>query len=105
MKNLTTTKQSKTTLKTLNGIRVLSLCWVCCAHVFVFITYTGMLDNILEFNRHIVDEHPWMLFIVNGTVSVDSFFIIGGMLSGYLLVKRFRKIKSDEYLSICCDCS
>ena len=87
------TKQKKFTdpsLRSLNGLRVLSLCWVIGGHVFLELAFAWP-SNILEIVDTIVSENPNMIWIVNGTVSVDNFFVMGGLLTGYLMKRYFDK--------------
>ena len=84
--NLMSTNQPKNTVKTLHGLRVISLVWVILGHVFLFLNY-GYIRNVLEITRSFVQDNPNTIWIVNGTFSVDTFFTIGGFLTGYLFYK------------------
>jgi len=69
----------------INGIRFLSLTWVILGHVFAFFL-AGVSNPIYPYTTVIkrVTFQP----IVNGTFSVDSFFVLSGLLTSYLFFKR-----------------
>ena len=69
----------------INGIRFLSLTWVILGHVFAF--FLAAISNpIYPYTTAIkrVTIQP----IINGTFSVDSFFVLSGFLTSYLFFKR-----------------
>ena len=83
IKDLMDTNQPESTLKTLNGIRVISLFWVMLGHAFLYaIWLTPNNRNEVTF---FVMESPSFIWLTNATFSVDNFFVIGGFLTGYLL--------------------
>lgn len=87
VENLMSNHQSKTTLKTLNGLRVMSLFWVITGHVWSAGIFYGGARNAIELFQHLGADHPNTIIVLNGTTSVDSFFLIGGLLTGYLMTK------------------
>ncbi|XP_072028216.1 nose resistant to fluoxetine protein 6-like [Amphiura filiformis] len=75
-------------LGSLNGIRVLSMWWVILGHSMYF-PYGLRYDNPV----YIVDQFDkTALFpVLNGTFSVDTFFVLSGFLVTYLTLKELRK--------------
>jgi peptidoglycan/LPS O-acetylase OafA/YrhL len=77
-----TTKLIKITTSTpdqlpcLNGLKCLSMVWIVAGHQFSVPKY--MLEWI---------ENLYSMIIVSGTLSVDTFFTIGGALMSYSFLK------------------
>ncbi|KAJ8950673.1 hypothetical protein NQ314_007803 [Rhamnusium bicolor] len=72
-------------LSCLNGIKLLSMFWVIIGHIFTIYPSVMPLTNY----KAVLD---WMeslssMIIVSGTLSVDSFFLIGGALVVYGFIK------------------
>ena len=80
-------RQSESAIKSIHGIRVLSLCWVCIGHSFVNLTF-GFSTNALDMTKYIAVEYPIMTIILNSTFSVDTFFTIGGLVAGYVQARN-----------------
>ncbi|CAF3230961.1 unnamed protein product [Rotaria socialis] len=67
-------------LSCLNGIRVLSLWWIIIGHTFLYAAYYS--DNVLTiFNW---SRQLWFQIIVQGVLSVDSFFVLSGLLTTFI---------------------
>ncbi|XP_072938825.1 uncharacterized protein [Epargyreus clarus] len=89
---LLTFKSSKGTLECLDGIRVLAMMWVILGHTF----------TMYNFTYNMVDVGSWMmgvdgLWVTTAPISVDTFFMIAGVLlvyttagklNGYQLLNR-----------------
>ena len=92
LKYLSSFEQSPAALKSINGIRVLSLCWVCLGHQFLImiLSYT---DNNGEILKHFSSDYPNMIILMNGTFSVDTFYAIGGLVASYVLTRKILKLK------------
>lgn len=87
-KAILATKSAEGAITAINGIRVISLTWVIMGHVYI-IGMEGMPDNILEmFN---VLHRFTFLVVSNAYVSVDSFFVLSGLLVSYLTLRRVAK--------------
>ena len=84
------TKQPPTAITSLNGIRVISMCWVILAHTFLWCLST--ISNPLYV---IFDVAPRFSAqpIVNGFFSVDSFFFLSGVLVAYLTLREMQRKK------------
>ena len=77
------------TLTVLNGVRVLSICWVIVGHGFGFIFFAPVA-NITTVEQMTSDK--LFAIIPGGFYAVDSFFFLSGFLSFYLLsIKLYRK--------------
>ncbi|XP_028392819.1 nose resistant to fluoxetine protein 6-like isoform X2 [Dendronephthya gigantea] len=90
-----TTKIMKTdvppaAIKTINGIRVLSITWVILGHTFSSFG-TDRVVNRLEINKD--GQLLSVMAIISGTYSVDSFFFLSGLLVAYTC---FRKLKDKD---------
>lgn len=70
-------------LSSLHGIRVITLGWVILGHSYAFIVFYS--DNPLEAFNFI--KRFSFTMISNGFFSVDSFFLMSGVLTGYLFIK------------------
>ncbi|XP_065155196.1 nose resistant to fluoxetine protein 6-like [Atheta coriaria] len=71
-------------LECLSGIRSISMMWVLIGHVFNISTMVGVA-NTLNFGSFITDG--WTMYIRGATVSVDSFFLMGGIVMIYVYLK------------------
>lgn len=70
-------------LSSLHGIRVITLGWVILGHSYAFIVFYS--DNPLEALNFI--QRFSFTIVSNAFFSVDSFFLISGVLTGYLFIK------------------
>ena len=93
-------EQRESVMKSLHGIRVLSLMWVASGHTLMFSFYSLKTKNIFEVFSHFVEEHPLMNIWNNATFSVDSFFVIGGILTGYIFLKKFQNAKGESKIKV-----
>lgn len=76
-------------ITSIHGIRVLSLAWVILGHLYVFVEFSSQPDNLLNMVS-IIHRFTFMP-ISNAYVSVDTFFLLSGVLVGYLTLKRIDK--------------
>ncbi len=83
-------------LPVLNGMRVMSLGWVILGHSLLILLYSS--DNPLYlFYR---SENLLIQVITNGTPSVDSFFVMGGMLVMFGGLKTLDKHNGNPYRDV-----
>lgn len=82
------TSQPKGTLTCVNGIRFLSISWVILGHTYAF--GVGMADNIATFLPQMLKRFTFQA-IINATVSVDTFFVLSGLLVSYLSLREMKK--------------
>ncbi|XP_045202094.2 nose resistant to fluoxetine protein 6-like [Mercenaria mercenaria] len=82
------TNQPKGTLTSVNGIRFLSMSWVILGHTIGFgIPHTSNASTLVPklFKRFTFQA------ILNGTVSVDTFFVLSGLLVSYISSREMKK--------------
>ncbi|CAG7815907.1 unnamed protein product [Allacma fusca] len=81
------TKGGSENFSCLNGIRFLTMAWVLLSHVFL--SATSMAWNGVDI-KHIYKD--WTAYpILNGTLAVDTFFVLSGFLVSYNLLKMLDK--------------
>ncbi|XP_062571306.1 nose resistant to fluoxetine protein 6-like [Saccostrea cucullata] len=87
-KKLLSTKKTASTLGAVNGVRFFSMSWVILGHTLAFglqvVSNLGYIVPILLKRR---SYHV----IINALVSVDSFFLLSGLLVSYLLLRELRR--------------
>ncbi|KAL3271387.1 hypothetical protein HHI36_021871 [Cryptolaemus montrouzieri] len=69
----------------LNGLKALSMAWVVLGHTYANVGVSAATDNIV-FLSDWMDDAKNML-IISGTLSVDTFFTVGGLLTVYTFMK------------------
>ncbi|XP_067685689.1 O-acyltransferase like protein-like [Haliotis asinina] len=80
-------KRSPASISCLNGIRVLSMSWVILGHTFLnLITNVENGADLLPITKSFSFQ-----VIMNGTLSVDTFFFLSGLLVTYLFLKETEK--------------
>ncbi|XP_061163959.1 nose resistant to fluoxetine protein 6-like [Saccostrea echinata] len=89
-KKILGTSQPKGSLTAINGIRFLSMSWVILGHTLVFIL--GNTSNTLVYYSDFMGRVSSQV-IFNALVSVDTFFVLSGLLTSYLLLKQMSKTK------------
>ncbi|XP_067946999.1 nose resistant to fluoxetine protein 6-like [Watersipora subatra] len=80
-------------LQALDGIRFLSMSWVIMGHVYAFMgvgPYTKNIAAALQFGK---DGEWTYMGVYGGLFAVDSFFLLSGLLVGYLFLKMMAKVK------------
>ncbi|XP_053380232.1 nose resistant to fluoxetine protein 6-like [Mercenaria mercenaria] len=82
------TNQPKGTLTSVNGIRFLSMTWVILGHVYGF--GTNLTDNLATYFPQMAKRFTFQA-ILNATVSVDTFFVLSGLLVSYLSLREMKK--------------
>ena len=82
---LFTINRSKKVIKCIDGIRSLSLFWVIIGHAVS--QNLVPTSNIAQLLRKM--QNGYLVAIYSATVSVDSFFLIGGLLTAYLATKSW----------------
>jgi len=82
------TRQPAGTIKCLNGIRVISISWVILGHCLVVLQM--VTENVTQTGKVHVNRWTFQA-IYNATFSVDSFFVLSGLLLTYLTLSEMRK--------------
>jgi hypothetical protein len=94
-KSIFNLSETKDELSCLNGIRVLSLGWIIFGHVFILsIVYS---NNLLIVNDWLKSFS--FLLVSNSFFSVDSFFLLSGLLTAYIFMKEFKKRNESNELN------
>ncbi|KAH8337676.1 hypothetical protein KR074_006562 [Drosophila pseudoananassae] len=75
-------------IQCLNGIRCMSLIWVIFCHEYAFTMISPNL-NTLDLVAWV--PKPFSSFMVHGYFSVDSFFVLGGMLVSMIVLRTMEK--------------
>ncbi|XP_043077858.1 O-acyltransferase like protein [Puntigrus tetrazona] len=94
---LLTTESSGSSYSSLNGIRILSLLWIISGHTVQLSAWSN-LDNDKRW-KEMVERNPLYIFAFSGPVylAVDSFLLLGGLLSAKSLLSSIQR--SDNTLS------
>ncbi|XP_021707319.1 nose resistant to fluoxetine protein 6 isoform X1 [Aedes aegypti] len=72
----------------LNGIRVISMVWIVFCHNYMMLFFAPLVNKVAIFDW--IKSYHSML-VVGGTVSVDSFFLLSGLLVCWSLLKELDK--------------
>ena len=88
-KSILSTNVAEGSITSINGIRVISLTWIILGHFYMFNFLSAKPDNLLNVLNVI---HRFSFLPVNNAyVSVDTFFLLSGLLVSYLTLKRIDK--------------
>lgn len=79
------TSTAKGPLTCLNGLRVISMCWVIQGHTYSFAV---LVMKDINYAENTLRKQFSFQPIVNGTYSVDTFFFLSGLLVAYLALKE-----------------
>ena len=83
---ITATHQPANGITSINGIRVISMFWVILGHTFLWGTAYGVVANSKEALKTVPKRFLFQP-MHNFTYSVDSFFVLSGLLS-YLSIRE-----------------
>lgn len=87
-KVLSTEAPPPTAVQAVNGVRVLSMSWVILGHTYIFLI--SNFKNLIPVAPELI--HRWTFQIVlNAIFSVDSFFLLSGLLVSYLTLHELEK--------------
>ncbi|KAJ1526315.1 hypothetical protein ONE63_009465 [Megalurothrips usitatus] len=92
---LTISPPSDSNFTCINGIRFLSAMWVVMGHRY----YAGLqipFTNFIPFTQRMHDLS--FMMVVNALLSVDTFFVMGGMVNCYVIMKVTRGRKSFNWI-------
>ncbi|ESP02880.1 hypothetical protein LOTGIDRAFT_230381 [Lottia gigantea] len=88
-RNILNSKAPPGSLGCLNGIRVLSIVWVILSHFME--TLLNQVENKKDFKD--LTSTFWFQVIYNGTLAVDTFFFLSGLLVAYQFIRVVKKTK------------
>lgn len=80
------TRKSTSMFSAFNGIRVLSMFWVICGHTWL-IFINKRIDNSKHTSESLMDGKIWTETIKQGTLAVDTFLLLSGLLVTYITMK------------------
>ena len=86
------TRQPPSAITSINGVRVISMFWVIMCHNFVFFFATLGVRNFAYLAEDVMPRFSSQV-IINGFVSVDSFFFLSGVLVSYLTLREMKRRK------------
>uniref|UniRef100_A0A1I7U0N3 NRF domain-containing protein n=1 Tax=Caenorhabditis tropicalis TaxID=1561998 RepID=A0A1I7U0N3_9PELO len=69
-------------IKSLDCIRLFSMCWVVTGHSFIYLIFSDTFMPVVDFPKHF-----WNHLLLNAFVSVDTFFVLSGIVMTYLFFK------------------
>ncbi|KAK8406207.1 hypothetical protein O3P69_007137 [Scylla paramamosain] len=82
-------KENEEVISCLHGMRVLSMCWVVIAHSYLLSIMNSANKGLIT---QMVAEHPYFYqIILNGYPSVDTFFVMSGLLVAYNVTKEYQR--------------
>ena len=91
---ITTTKQPRSAIESLNGIRVISMFWIILFHIHVWSTYYKPLSNNAVLTRDILSRF-WYQIILNGNFAVDTFIVLSATVAAYNSLRSMEKKQSN----------
>ncbi|KAK0099205.1 hypothetical protein PV326_000042 [Microctonus aethiopoides] len=96
-KSLLNTKKTDDTISCLDGLRFLSICWIIYGHTY-YMKVVGVQMDL----THVATMHEiWTnLFILNGNIVTDTFFLLSGILLTYSELGRKQRQPSEYRLNI-----
>ncbi|XP_046738801.1 nose resistant to fluoxetine protein 6-like isoform X1 [Diprion similis] len=81
------TKVKPDTLQSVQGIRVLCMCWVILGHGCIFL-FIRPVVNVFEINKW---SNSWpSLFVEAAPFAVETFFVVSGFFTAYMLLKTLK---------------
>ena len=84
------THQPVSAITSINGIRVISMFWVILGHTYIWQLHFMVVANGSEFAEKI-PSHFLFQPVVSFAFSVDSFFVLSGLLLSYLTMKEMER--------------
>ena len=86
------TFQPPSAITSINGIRVISMFWVILGHTFLWGLFYRVTDNAVYAIENVPKTFAFQP-VANSYLSVDSFFVMSGLLLSYLGIKEMERRK------------
>ena len=86
--NILSTRQPTGSLACLNGLRVISINWVVLGHTVLLLARNG--NNAIDYAQKAIKRWTFQA-VVNATPSVDTFFVLSGVLVAYVTLNNLKK--------------
>ncbi|XP_076316444.1 nose resistant to fluoxetine protein 6-like isoform X2 [Tachypleus tridentatus] len=95
---LLNTSRSQESIEVLHGIRVLTIIWIITGHSCSFALRWLFFRSSIGIGS--VSQSLWIQPLVNGTLSVDTFFFLSGFLVTFLTLKKLKKSEGKLHLGL-----
>ena len=82
-------RQPPNAITSLNGMRVICMCWIILGHIFLWGLGLGATANVLEVNA--LSKRFSFQIITNAFFAVDNFFVLSGLLLSYLSIREMER--------------
>ncbi|XP_033326893.2 O-acyltransferase like protein isoform X1 [Megalopta genalis] len=87
-KNLLKTDRSRDSIKCLDGLRYLSICWIICGHTL----YSEIVGVKMNLNEVPLMHLSWSnMLLLNANIITDTFFLLSGVLMAYTVLTKHAK--------------
>jgi len=93
------TDQPANAITSINGVRVISMFWVILGHTFLWGLSYGVTANVIEATET-VPKPFYFQPVDNSFLSVDSFFVMSGLLLSYLTIREMDRRKGKFPFSL-----
>ncbi|KAK9872845.1 hypothetical protein WA026_019632 [Henosepilachna vigintioctopunctata] len=80
-KNLVKISKNQNQLLCINGIKAITMLWIILGHVYYNFPISLAMNNLAAISDWV--ENPANMIIMSGALSVDTFFVVGGLLHVY----------------------
>ena len=89
------TSRPPAVIKSIDGVRAISMTWVIWGHTYFY--SVNQMDNQIK----VLDAFiaPWYQHIGNAVLAVDTFFVLSGFLTAFILIKKFQKNSSPGFMA------
>lgn len=93
-KNLLKTDRHHDSIECLDGLRYISICWIIYGHTH----YTEVVGVKMNLNEIPQMHINWAnMFVLNGNIITDTFFLISGVLMAYTILIKSKKSSRDQF--------
>ena len=79
--------RGKHEFKCVHGLKVISMSVLIAASSFGALL-VHRPNNFIEANKYMIKDQPWLILLANPTYMIDTFFVIGGFLTGYHFTRK-----------------